>query len=75
MPQKAANCQKRSGSATSVLVTSDFAYSALSIRNAKSNCNVVSDKSRSYLQCFEDMAFRKGLGQKAEVSALYSIDK
>ena len=40
-----------------VLVTSNFAYSAFSIRNAKSNCNVVSDKSRSYFQCFEDMTF------------------
>ena len=58
-----------------VLVTSNFAYSAFSIRNAKSNCNVVSDKSRSYFQCFEDMAVRKGLWQKAEVSVLYSVDK
>lgn len=42
-----------------VLVTSNFVYAEFFIRNAKSKCNLISDKSRNYFQCFEDMAFRK----------------
>ena len=58
-----------------VLVTSNFVYAEFFIRNAKSKCNLISDKSRNYFQCFEDMALRKVLWKKAEVSALYSVGK